>query len=624
MDWVDGTDLADLRTAHGRPGLPPSLVLQWLAQAAAALSHLHALDPPVFHADVKPANLLLTQGGSIVLVDFGLAASGLGGLRGGTSGYMAPELQAGGDPSRASDIYALAATAWSLLAGAPPPDEPGPWPAGPVVRQAIEAGLDPDPANRPRSVGELVERMRAGWGATLPTGVLTFLATTVHGAAERWAADPTAMARDVAAADQHVARLVEEHGGRFLAARDGEKTLSVFGGAVPAVATAVAIQRAHPEGDRLPMGIALHTGEAEVGGDDYVGAALGTTSWLRGCARPGEVLVSDATAALVAVPDAPWRLVDLGPHLLRRPPPARPRGRRGGDQRAARRPGAAVSRPPALLRPRPRALPRARGHRRRAPAPPGTGAAARAGRQLGQRQVLRAAGGDRARAAWRGGGHAGPAAGAAACPARTAGRPVRGALHARHRPRPAGSIVDALLRHPDVLVLAMRADFYGRCSEHPALAAAVARQPRAPGPDGRGAAAQGDRRPRRDAGRVGRAGPGRRADQGGQRRARRAAAALARAARDLGAAHGPHAHGGGLRADRRRPRRHRRHRGQAPGDAGGRGRRPRAQCAPALGEPGRRRRRHAPAGRPRGAAPRRGVRAASRRRGGAHGRRPAC
>lgn len=49
MDWVDGIDLGRLLRDRGRPGLAPSSVLAYLSDAAQALTHLHAQDPPVIH-----------------------------------------------------------------------------------------------------------------------------------------------------------------------------------------------------------------------------------------------------------------------------------------------------------------------------------------------------------------------------------------------------------------------------------------------------------------------------------------------------------------------------------------------------------------------------------------------
>ena len=125
MDWVEGTDLARLLRTQGRPGLSPSSVMRWLSDAASALTHLHTLERPVIHGDVKPANLILTRGGRVVLVDFGLSSSPDSPLRrGGTRGYAAPELMAGERPSRASDIYSLAATGFALLTGSAPQRDP--------------------------------------------------------------------------------------------------------------------------------------------------------------------------------------------------------------------------------------------------------------------------------------------------------------------------------------------------------------------------------------------------------------------------------------------------------------------------------------------------------------------
>lgn len=121
MDWVEGTDLATLLRDRGRPGLAPSSVLAYLSQAAEALTHLHSQLPPVIHCDVKPANMILTTGGRVKLVDFGISsAPDALRRRVGTQGYRAPELASGCAPSRASDVYALAATAFALLTGSAP------------------------------------------------------------------------------------------------------------------------------------------------------------------------------------------------------------------------------------------------------------------------------------------------------------------------------------------------------------------------------------------------------------------------------------------------------------------------------------------------------------------------
>ena len=136
-------------------------MLRWLADAALALTHLHTQARPVVHGDVKPANLVLTTGGRVVVVDFGLSsAPDSPRRRGGTVGYAAPELAAGAPPSRASDIYSLAATAFALLTGEPPSGVRPAWdgldPAQAAdLEEAIRAGLATDPARRPETPGEL-------------------------------------------------------------------------------------------------------------------------------------------------------------------------------------------------------------------------------------------------------------------------------------------------------------------------------------------------------------------------------------------------------------------------------------------------------------------------------------
>ena len=81
-------------------------------------------DQQIVHRDVKPQNLILSEHG-VVLVDFGIArlldeveAQGTVGI--GTPRFMAPEVFAGGNVSARTDVFSVAATLWTLIAGRPP------------------------------------------------------------------------------------------------------------------------------------------------------------------------------------------------------------------------------------------------------------------------------------------------------------------------------------------------------------------------------------------------------------------------------------------------------------------------------------------------------------------------
>jgi WD40 repeat protein/class 3 adenylate cyclase/tRNA A-37 threonylcarbamoyl transferase component Bud32 len=330
MDWVDGTDLAKLLGDRGRPGLAPSSVLAYLAQAAEALTHLHSQDPPVIHGDVKPANLILTKGARIKLVDFGLSsAPDAPRRRTGTPGFRAPELATDSGPSRASDIYALAATAFALLTGSPPsgllPSWEGIDPAqAKRLEEAIRLGLATDPTRRPATPGELVERLRTGWGAALPTGVMTFCLSDIEGSTALWDSEPVAMAEALVRHDELIADQVESHGGRFLKSMgEGDSTVSVFDSAPEALAAAIAVTRAlaaepWPGGLHIAARLGIHTGEAERRGTDYFGPTINLAARLRGQADGAQIFLSSVTADLVRanLPEG-CELVDIGPHRLK-------------------------------------------------------------------------------------------------------------------------------------------------------------------------------------------------------------------------------------------------------------------------------------------------------------------
>ena len=103
--------------------LPLSTVIIYVNQLAEALQYAH--DRGVFHLDVKPENMLVGKKGEILLGDFGIA-SGRQRLNPkmirnvvGTVYYMSPE-QINGQPSDASDQYALAVVIYEWLTGSHP------------------------------------------------------------------------------------------------------------------------------------------------------------------------------------------------------------------------------------------------------------------------------------------------------------------------------------------------------------------------------------------------------------------------------------------------------------------------------------------------------------------------
>ena len=330
MDWVDGTDLARLLRTRGQPGLAPSSVLAYLADAADALTYLHTQDTPVIHGDVKPGNLILSRGGRVKLVDFGMSSvPDAQRRRAGTPGYRAPELVSGGAPSRASDIYSLAATAFTLLTGSVPSGVLPSWDGfdqqqAAHLEEVIRLGLATDPARRPQTPGEFVERLRAGWGESLPTGVVTFCLTDIEGSTALWDQHPDAMASALVRHDELIAHAVEGHGGRFLKSMgEGDSTVSVFDTATHAMqgafaATKALTDEAWPGELDLKVRFGLHTGEAEHRGADYFGPTVNLAARLRGQADGTQIFLSSVTAELVSasLPEG-YRLVDLGPHRLR-------------------------------------------------------------------------------------------------------------------------------------------------------------------------------------------------------------------------------------------------------------------------------------------------------------------
>src|SRR5690242_15736776 len=121
MQLVEGVDLGVVLERRGDPGLPLAEAVVYTRQAGEVLQYLQ--EQRIVHSDVQPRNLRRC-GRGVVLVDFGVAreVDETGIDQGGTVGigtwkYMAPEVFAGGAVSPRSDVFGIAATLWTLLAG---------------------------------------------------------------------------------------------------------------------------------------------------------------------------------------------------------------------------------------------------------------------------------------------------------------------------------------------------------------------------------------------------------------------------------------------------------------------------------------------------------------------------
>ena len=131
MEYIDGTDAARLMRNRYPAGMPAAEAVEIITAVAGALDYAH--QQGLLHRDIKPANMLLTRPDDegqrqVFLADFGIARqladpSGLTAtnIAVGTVAYAAPEQLMGQQLDGRADQYGLAATAFHMLTGAPPP-----------------------------------------------------------------------------------------------------------------------------------------------------------------------------------------------------------------------------------------------------------------------------------------------------------------------------------------------------------------------------------------------------------------------------------------------------------------------------------------------------------------------
>lgn len=153
MERVFGETLAQALT--GGP-LAIGRAVEIGAAVARALAAAHVRG--IVHRDVKPANVMVGEGGQVKVLDFGIAravaASPLTGthLVIGTAGYLSPEQAEGAPADARSDIYGLGCVLYEMLTGRPPFIADS---AASLVHQQLNRLPEPPSRRRPELSGTL-------------------------------------------------------------------------------------------------------------------------------------------------------------------------------------------------------------------------------------------------------------------------------------------------------------------------------------------------------------------------------------------------------------------------------------------------------------------------------------
>ncbi len=119
MEYIDGLTLDEYLESNNGP-FSERRVMGWARQLCDVLAYLHNQPTPIIFRDLKPGNIMITRGGHIKLIDFGIARffrqTGSHDTQLlGTPGYAPPEQYGKAQTDERSDIYSLAMTLFHLM-----------------------------------------------------------------------------------------------------------------------------------------------------------------------------------------------------------------------------------------------------------------------------------------------------------------------------------------------------------------------------------------------------------------------------------------------------------------------------------------------------------------------------
>jgi len=123
MEYVEGRTLREIVQTEGR--LLPRRAVEIVAEVCGALDYSHAAG--IVHRDIKPGNVMISRGGAVKVMDFGIAravaaSSAMTQTAAviGTAQYLSPEQARGEHVDARSDVYSTGCLLYELLTGRPP------------------------------------------------------------------------------------------------------------------------------------------------------------------------------------------------------------------------------------------------------------------------------------------------------------------------------------------------------------------------------------------------------------------------------------------------------------------------------------------------------------------------